>query len=848
MLSRFAFIVLLWNLQNIFEDCTLSRFYTVSPLRTRVRVADLRFRAHARLAVELNTVRMRILTRYILGEVVSHALIGAAVFTFVLFTRDLGRILELVVRNSAPLPSVAEIFFFTVPVVLTYTIPMGVLVGILIGLSRLAADSEITAMRASGLGVWTFLRVISIFVIVAWLLALANSVYLAPRSLASLGQLEDDLKSSQASFEIQPRVFYEGFPKKVLYVQDIKAMSGGALWKGVFLGDLTDPSAPTIILSREGQLVSQGPDTLDLHLTSGSTHETDPKNPDQYQISTFQTTDIPIQVPAQSNQEHEPTSLAELKFADLLSPVSTADPVTRRWHLIEYHRRLALPTACIVLALVGIPLGLSSKKGGKSSGFVITILLVFIYYSISLIGVSFARQGHISPAAGVWLADFVFLAGGIFLLWQSERRPIELTALRSWIGTSWRRTSRTSRVRLRVAWRRMSGVKSASTSAASQNGDSLQTQDRRNIFNLRFPTILDDYVLRGFTLYFAMIVGVFMMLLLVFTLFDLLSDILRNQISPLTVGEYLLNVLPYFLYSTTPLSMLLAVLVTFGLLQRSNEITAIKATGISLYRLIVPVLLASTLVAGVLFLSDQLYLPYTNKRQDALRNQIKGKPAQTYLRPDRKWIFGQHSDIYYYQFFDPDRDVFAGVTVFQFDPHTFQITHRITAERAHWSNNMGRWVYEQGWERSLIGSTIESYHKFDAATYPELSESPAYFKKEIKQSSEMSYDELRRYIHDLEQSGFDVVRLRVQLQKKIAYPLITFVMAVLAIPFALSAGKRSAVAGVATAIGIGVVYWTISGLFEAMGNLSQLPPAVAAWSPDLVFGFIGGYLILRMPT
>ena len=371
---------------------------------------------------------------------------------------------------------------------------------------------------------------------------------------------------------------------------------------------------------------------------------------------------------------------------------------------------------------------------------------------------------------------------------------------------------------------------------------------RWRLFNLHFPTILDDYVLRGFTLYLAMIVAAFLMLLLVFTLFELLGDILRNQVSPLTVGEYLVNVVPYFLYNTTPLSMLLAVLVTFGLLQRSNEITAIKATGISLYRIIVPVLIASTLVAGVLFLSDQLYLPYTNKRQDALRNRIKGKPAQTYLRPDRKWIFGQHSDIYYYQFFDPDRDVFGGVSVFQFDPHTFQITHRITADRAHWSNAMRRWVYEQGWERSLNGPAIESYRKFDAATYPELAEAPAYFKKEIKQSSEMSYDELNRYIHDLEESGFDVVRLRVQLQKKIAYPLITLVMAILAIPFALSAGKRSAVAGVATAIGIGVVYWTISGLFEAMGNLSQLPPTVAAWSPDLVFGFIGGYLILRIPT
>jgi LPS export ABC transporter permease LptG/LPS export ABC transporter permease LptF len=791
---------------------------------------------------------MRILTRYILGEVVSHALIGAGVFTFVLFTRDLGRILELVVRNSAPLPSVAEIFFFTVPVALTYTIPMGVLVGILIGLSRLSADSEITAMRASGLGVWTFLRVISIFVVVAWLLALGNSVYLAPRSLAALGQLQDDLKGSQASFEVQPRVFYEGFPKIILYVQDVKAISGGALWKGVFLADLTDPSAPRISLARDGQLVSQGTDTLDLHLINGSTHETDPKNPEQYQISTFKTTDIPLQVPTtQGSQEHEPTSLGEAKFSELLRAGQTGDPNTRRWNLIEYHRRLSLPTACIVLALVGIPLGLSSKKGGKSSGFVLTILLVFVYYSLSLVGVSFARQGRLSPAAGVWLADFVFLLGGIFLLWQSERRPIELTALRSWFGTSWFRVPG-----IKGPW-----FKSSDTPGLSQNGESVRPLGRerrssrgprRRLFNLQFPTILDDYVLRGFVFYLAMIVAAFLLLLLVFTLFELLGDILRNQVSPLTVGEYLLNVAPYFLYTTTPLSMLLAVLVTFGLLQRTNEITAIKATGISLYRVVIPVLMASILVAGVLFLSDQLYLPYTNKRQDALRNEIKGKPAQTYLRPDRKWIFGQHSDIYYYQFFDPDRNVFGGVSVFQFDPHTFQMTHRIDADRAYWSDLTKRWVYEKGWERSLNGSAHVSDRKFDVATYSELSEPPSYFKKEIKQSSEMSYDELRRYIHDLEESGFDVVRLRVQLQKKIAYPLITLVMAVLAVPFALSAGKRSALTGVATAIGIGVVYWTINALFEAMGNLSQLPPSVAAWSPDLVFGFIGGYLILRMPT
>ena len=796
---------------------------------------------------------MRILTRYILREVVSHALIGAAVFTFILFTRDLGRILELVVRNSAPLPSIAEIFFYTVPVALTYTIPMGVLVGILIGLSRLSADSEVTAMRASGLSVWSFLRICSIFVVIAWLLALGNSVYLAPRSLASLDELQNKLRSSQASFEVQPRVFYEGFPKIVLYVEDVKAMSGGAIWKGVFLADLSDPAAPRITLAKEGLLVSQGPDSLDLHLTQGSTHETDPTNPDHYQISTFDTTDLPLQIPPSSNpQQTEPASLSAMKVSELLRVARTSDPSTRRWTLIEFHRRFALPTACLVLAMVGIPLGLSSKKGGKSSGFVLTILLVFLYYSLSLIGVSLARQARLSPPAGVWLADLLFLIGGAFLLWQSERRPISL---------SWLRFSKPADAGLSPLNLPGNGTAPASSSDESTRNHVLaksrSTRDSRSrrapkgwrLFNLRFPTILDDYVMRDFLLYLAMIAAAFIMLLLVFTLFELLGDILRNNISPLTVGEYLLNVTPYFLYyPIAPMSMLLAVLVTFGLLQRSNEITAIKATGISLYRIVIPVLLSSVLLAGVLFVSDQFYLPYTNKRQDELRSRIKGKPAQTYLRPDRKWIFGQHSDIYYYQLFDPDRDTFGGVSVFQFDPHTLQITHRIAAARATWSSQMGRWVYEQGWERTLNGAAIENYHRFDATTFPQFSEPPPYFKKEVKQSSEMNYDELRRYIHDLEESGFDVVRLRVQLQKKIAYPLITLVMAVLAIPFALSAGKRGALAGVATAIGIGVVYWTISGLFEAMGNLSQLPPTIAAWSPNLVFGFIGGYLILRMPT
>jgi LPS export ABC transporter permease LptG len=473
-------------------------------------------------------------------------------------------------------------------------------------------------------------------------------------------------------------------------------------------------------------------------------------------------------------------------------------------------------------------LGLSSKKSGKSGGFVLTILLVFGYYFVSLIGVSLAKQGRVSPRLGAWLADLVFLAGGMFLLWRADKRPFELASLR--LSPNVPEPVHAKRVRNR----KETAFERAST--------------RRRVFRASFPTLLDDSVLRDFFLYLGMILAAFLVLLLVFTLFELLGDILHNQIPAIVVAEYLLNVAPYLLYTVAPLIMLLAVLVTFGIMQRSNEITAVKATGISVYRLVAPVLVAAALVSVGLFFADQFYLPHTNKRQEALHNQIKGKPPQTYLRPDRKWIFGQNNDIYYYQFFDPDRNQFGNITIFQLDPTSFAITRRIHAERAHWAESMNRWVYENGWERSLRVSAIAGYRLFDVSTFPELAETPAYFKKEVKQYTEMNYEELRRYIRDLQQSGFDVVRLRVQLQKKLSYPVITLVMAVLAIPFSLSSGKKGAITGVAVAVGIAVFYTVVSRLFEAMGDLSQLPPALAAWFPDLIFSLVGGYLILKVPT
>jgi LPS export ABC transporter permease LptG/LPS export ABC transporter permease LptF len=775
---------------------------------------------------------MRILTRYILREIFSHALLGGALFTFILFMRDLGAILALVVHNSSSFVSVLEIFLFTLPNTFTVTIPMAVLVGILLGLSRLSADSEITAMRASGIGVLSFVRIASMVAVLGLAAGLANSLYFAPRATAALLKLENSLKTSQASYEIQPRIFYEDFKDYVLYVQDVKAGTGAANWRKIFMADLSDPTALRIITAEQATVVNNDATTLQMQLRHGVEHETNAAQPAQYTVSTFGSTDLPMPL-----GEKDETRLGRSDAPILAVParelLSRSKGPDGRAASIELNKRLSYPVACLVLMLVGVPLGMATRRGGKSAGFVLTIVLVFAYYLISVIGLAMARQGKVAPYAGIWLANIVFGVSGIILLRQMATGSAALSFFSS-----------------AFAWikGKFSNIETTAARAAA-------TQAVRRHKRGRFPLILDDYILREFLITLGLVEVTFVMLLLVFTLFDLISDILRNK-DPhiwLMVGDYLLNLTPRMIYVITPFSVLLAVLVTFGTLNRTNELTAMKATGISLYRVALPVLVIALVVACALFAFDETYVPTANRRQEALRSVIKGKPAQTFFRPDQKWMFGaqatgQLDRIFYYQFFDPEHDRFANLTVFELEPTTFRLSRRIFAGTAHWEPHVNQWIFENGWVRTFSGGAVEDYQPFDVKTFSEIAERPQYFKKESLQSQEMTFQQLSRYIRDLSQSGFDTMPLRVQLNRKLADPLTAMIMAVLAIPFALSMGRRGSLTGIAAAIGVGISYLVTAAIFEAMGNVNMLPALLAAWSPDVLFGLAGSYLLLKTPT
>ncbi len=790
---------------------------------------------------------MRLIDRYICREIISHAALGLAVFTFVLFIPQLVRLMELVVRHSADAPSVALLFLCTLPGVLTFTLPMSVLVGVLIGLGRMSADSEVIALHALGINQRRLLLPVGALAMGATLLTAAMTFWLVPASLRTFRSLEERLRSSQASFEIQPRVFDERFPRLVLYVQDVEAAA--TRWRGIFLAETGTENGSRVTLAEEAIVIAdreQG--KVQLHLQSGSTHEYNLLEPDRYSVSTFGESDIPVTFGEFARAGVVRQTPAEKSFADLLA---ARGPDWREMR-VELHRRLAFPAASLMFALLAVPVGARPRRGGRAAGLILTLLLICGYYLIFITGAGMARQGLIWPSLGIWSANLLAALMGIFLLPRMEQVGAE------GVLTRWSESIATWRHKLALS-REAANARSAAAQvhtsipngpARKESATALSLPECRacNRAGSGWALLMDLYILRRFFTFLLLMLAGFLILFHSFTFFELLNDIAKNQIPFLVVFEYFWYLTPLLIYQLLPLAVLVAVIVTMSVLAKRNELVAFKASGVSLYRLAVPLLGAGLALAGAMMLFDNTYLPNANKRQDALRNQIKGRPAQTFFQPRRQWIFGQGMRLYNYGLFDPESRLFGALNVFELNPENFQMRRRVYAARATWNDTAKTWNLEDGWVRDFDGSTIKQFVPFQQTQLSELTEPPAYFFREVRPYHQMNLRELGGYIADLQLAGFDVARISVQWHKKLAYPLMAPIIVLLGIPFAAVFRARSTMGGVALSVAIGIGYWAVSALFEAMGSVGQLPPFLAAWSPDTIFAFLGIYFFLKMPT
>jgi LPS export ABC transporter permease LptG/LPS export ABC transporter permease LptF len=766
-------------------------------------------------------------------------LIALAVLTFVVFVREFGRLSELLITRNASVGTIGIIAAAILPGILIFSLPLSYLIGLLIGLSGLSGESQIVALRACGVPLSRLLKPVLTVATAVGIVTSILSLLVLPEANDVFYSLKDRISLRQATSQIQPRVFNEQFPNVVFYLDDLAV--DRQHWSRVFLSDNSDPKAPRTVLAREGTWITdQAALRLQLHLNNGAVYQTDPSNPAKDNVSVFVTTDIPVDLmPGGTTAGSAPSKPSrkpfEMRTAELWQASGEATPAQRLDQSIELHRRIAIPFSVLCFALIGLTLGTTTKKGGRTSGFVLSLVMVITFYALLMNGLRLASVQKLPPWLGAWGANILLAAIGVVLLAGAERSHW----LSRWIS-SWSWTSRFAPVSRQLHL-------DAARNQIQRFDDAVVSSTLR-IAQISFPKVLDLYISRGFLQYFLWSTVVCAVLFVVLTLFDLLDDIIRNRVGIYYVINYFFFLTPQILMLIIPMAVLLAVLIHFGILEKHSEVTALKAGGWSLYRIALPVFVMTSGVCVSLYLIQDYVLPYANIRQDSIRNIIKGRPPQTSMKPQRKWIFGESNRIFNYDYFDASQNLFVGLTIFEADLRGLKILRRIYASRAT-VDPSGEWNLEEGWIRDFQ-SARNGFRRFEKQQFT-LPEKSGYFHKEIfepKESSKLSYLELKDYIEYLKKSGYNATELQVELYKKISFPLSCVVMALLGVPFSFSMGKRGAFYGITLSVMIAMSYWGIYSIFEQLGAYGFLIPLLAAWAPNLLFASAGLVLLFTIRT
>lgn len=801
----------------------------------------------------LRRLRPTLLDKYIAKEILPPFGLGLMLFTFILLLQQITILTGVLIARSADLATILRVFLNLLPSIFAVTIPMAFLLGVLLAFGRLASESEIVALRASGVSPGLLLRP----VLLLSLLASAATFYVMavalPEANQSYRRIMFSLVVNKARSAIRPRVFTDDLlpgGQLLMYVTDIPASSG--LWKDVFIHDVREPRTPAVILARTGRLViDERARSVALYLEQGVRYSFDREDATRDRRLAFH--DHLVYLPEDAVFPRVSLSKGdrEMTLDELRQRIDEmrgqGRPEKDTWpYWVEVHKKFAIPLACVVFGLLGLGLSLGSRKEARSAAFALSIGIIFIYYVLIRLGEQAGDTGLLRPALSMWGADVVLGVAALVLLWLNHREaafdPLD-----------------PAHYDLRFVWRALHALRPRRAPEPPRAGRPVPAPVRPVVV-VRIPRpsfrvfgLLDRHVARIYLGYLALVLLGFWSIFLLAHFLDLFDDIQQHRVKGAVVLRYYAYYSPNILHLISHVAVLVTTLTTLGVLARRNEITAMKAGGVSVYRATLPVLALGLLGSLLLFAAGEFLLPYTNREASKDFNVIKGRPPQSSSYYERRWILGSDGRFYNYEYLEEgpapsdvrrsEAVTLHGLSVYDVDAKAWDLRDYLYARRAAWDGVA--YMLQDGWRRTWKPQPAVALFR---ETRSREIETPAYFRREDKDSDTLPFGELKAQIDALERRGLDVAKLRVQLHRKLAFPAVAVVMTLIGVPFAFTVARRGALYGIGIAIVIAIVYWASLGIFEALGNNGLLPPLLAAWSPNLLFGVTGAYLMLNLET
>ncbi len=357
--------------------------------------------------------------------------------------------------------------------------------------------------------------------------------------------------------------------------------------------------------------------------------------------------------------------------------------------------------------------------------------------------------------------------------------------------------------------------------------------------------ILDRYILKEFIKIFTLMLVSLIGLYLIADFFERMRMFLSNNATLRQMASYFLLNIPMILSQMIPVAFLLGTLLSFGILSKNCEITAMKANGVSLYRISLPVIILSFVICIAAFLLNEFITPYTNQKAKYVKYvEVQKREQMGSFKQNQIW-YRSEKGIYNFSVFDPQTNTLKGIRINFFD-REMNLSERINAKEARWED--GRWIFKDVLVTTFPEDGLPVLERTPSRVI-DIPESPSDFTAVQKSTEEMGFVELNRFIKKIRSEGYDTIRYRTDMHGKIAFPLVNIILAMLGVSFSLKSERSG---GIAQSIGTGVIigfsYWVVFAFAISMGHSGTIPPVIAAWAANLLLGIAALIMFIRIKT